>query len=127
MENKKMDIARYSIIKEETGNRYRFYCEASGGALCTTHPIRAETPEQELSLAWETEGKKYFNRCRKCGKWVCNAMTNADTLECVDCSPWKNPPKFCSSCGKEVEPMSLYCTECGIRLKIGGGECASAV
>ncbi len=128
MENKRPNVARYKIINEETGNRYRFFCEASGGAVCTTRPIRAETPEQELLLAWETEGRKHFNRCGKCGKWICNVMTNADTLACVDCSPWENPPRFCPACGKEIRAAALYCNACGVRLMYGGGDAdASAV
>ncbi len=120
MENKRRNIADYKIIKEANGERFRFFCEASGGAICTTGPIRADTPEEALTVAWNTEGKKHFNRCGKCGRWICNAMTNADTLECVDCSPWENPPRFCPSCGKEIKTTSLYCSVCGIRLMYGG-------
>lgn len=122
MEDKRPDIARYQVIKEETGNRYRFFCQGSGGAVCTTRPIRAETPEQELMLAWKSEGREHFNRCSRCGSWVCNAMTNADTLECVDCSPWENPPRFCPLCGKEIKVASLYCNGCGSRLMYRGGD-----
>ncbi len=120
MENKMQDTASYKIIKEANGERFRFFCAGSGGAICTTPPIRAESSEEALQIAWVTEGRKHFNRCAKCGRWVCNAMTNADTLECVDCSPWEDPPKFCSSCGKKVEMTSLYCSACGIRLMYGG-------
>lgn len=127
MENKKRRVTSYKIIKEATGTRFRFFCEASGGAVCTTNPICAETPDKALMLAWETEGREHFNRCAKCGRWVCNAMTNADTLECVDCSPWENPPKFCPSCGKRIEGSSLYCSECGVKLMYGGDVHASAV
>ncbi len=128
MENKRPTIARYKIIKEENGNRYRFFCESSGGAVCTTDPINGENPEKELLFAWESEGRKHFNRCGKCGKWVCNAMTNADTLECVDCSPWENPPRFCPSCGKKIGTVGLYCDGCGVRLMYGRGNAnASAI
>ncbi len=127
MENKKPDVASYKIIKEVSGNRFRFFCEASGGAVCTTNPIRAETHEDALRVAWESVGRAYFNKCAKCGKWVCNVMTNADTLECVDCSPWEEPPKYCPSCGKKISLTSLYCSECGVKLMYGGDFHASAV
>lgn len=26
-------------------------------------------------------------------------MYNADVMECVDCAPWENVPKFCPECG----------------------------
>ena len=127
MENKRPDVPRYRIIKEGNGNRYRFFCESSGGAVCTTLPVKAEAPDDELMLAWESEGKHHFNKCGKCGKWVCNAMTNADTLQCVNCSPWENPPRFCTFCGKEIVKPSLFCDECGKKLMYGGDADDSAV
>lgn len=52
--------AAYKIISDAGGNRYRFYCELSGALACTTEPIRAKTPEEELRIAWETVGKKHL-------------------------------------------------------------------
>ena len=43
--------AKYKIIADSGGNRYRFFCDVSGMAVCTTKPIRAETQEAELKLA----------------------------------------------------------------------------
>ncbi len=126
MEKKKPDIARYKIIREAIGNRYRFFCEASGAAVYTSGPIRADTPDEELKLAWEG-GRQHFNRCQKCGKWVCNAMTNADTLSCVDCSPWENPPRYCPACGIKLEGIDPYCRACGTRLMYGGEKNAEAI
>lgn len=79
--------ASYKIMFDAGGNRYRFFCERSGLEVCTTQPVQAESSEQELILAWEGEGKKYFNLCPTCGKWVSDAMYNPDTLECIICSP----------------------------------------
>ncbi len=126
MERKDRVSARYTIIHEESGRRYRFFCEASGAAVYTSGPLRADTPDRETELAWE-EGKQHFNRCQICGKWVCNAMTNADTLACVDCSPWENPPKYCPGCGIPLKGINLYCQVCGTRLMYGGEKNAEAI
>ncbi len=126
MERKERVCARYAIIQEEDGRRYRFFCEASGAAIYTSRSIRADTPDREPELAWE-EGRQYFNRCQKCGKWVCNIMTNADTLSCVDCSPWENPPRYCPECGIKLEGIDPYCRGCGARLMYGGDGNAEAV
>ena len=112
-------IAKYKIIADSGGNRYRFYCEASGAAVCTTGPIRADTPEKELLLAWESEGKELFNRCPRCGRLVCDTMYNADVCECVDCAPWENKPKFCKKCGAEIPKGNFFCTKCGNRARYG--------
>lgn len=111
--------ANYRVISDSGGNRYRFFCDASGALGCTTNPVRADTPEEELLLAWETEGKKHFNLCHQCGKWVADVMYNADVLQCVDCSPWENKPHFCRHCGIEVALTDTFCRECGTRLQYG--------
>ena len=108
--------ARYQILAEAGGNRYRFFCELSGVMVCTTKPVHAGTPEDELRIAWETEGKKMFNQCHRCGRWVSNVMYNADALECVDCTPWEDPPRYCSKCGAYVPVSDIFCRKCGARL-----------
>lgn len=117
----KNKTAAYKIVSDAGGNRYRFYCDLSGALLCTTSPYHAETPERELTLAWETEGKKHFSLCHKCGKWVIEAMFNADALECVGCAPWENTPEFCKFCGAKVAPSDAVCPRCGKQLIYGGG------
>lgn len=121
MTNKTYATAKYKIIADSGGNRYRFFCDSSGMLLCTTAPIRADTQAEELKLAWETEGKKHFNCCAKCGRFICDAMYNADTGECVDCSPWEELPKYCSHCGKVIPNHETFCRDCGIRLRYGEG------
>ena len=91
----KKKTAAYKIITDSGGNRYKFYCDLTGALLWTTKPYHADTPMKELELAWNTEGKAYFNLCHKCGKWVMEAMFNADALECVACAPWENTPEYC--------------------------------
>ena len=77
------ETAAYKVIADGEGNCYRFYCGQSNLAIRTTRPIRADTPDEELRIAWETEARPYFNKCRKCGKWVSDLMFNVDTSECV--------------------------------------------
>ncbi len=113
-------IPSYRVIADSGGSRYRFFCDLSGAAVCTTNPIRALTADEELTLAWEREGKERFNMCTRCGKWVCNAMYNADVLECVDCSPWEDPPRFCQECGAMISKSETYCPKCGALLRYGG-------
>lgn len=109
--------ARYKIITNAKGNQYRFFCALSGAAMCTTKPIRADTQEDELKLAWESEGVQHFNQCNKCGKWVCDAMYNADVCECVSCAPWEERPQYCSQCGERVPLDDIFCQKCGTRLQ----------
>ena len=109
--------AKYKIIADSGGNRYRFFCDISGMAVCTTKPIRAETQEAELKLAWSTEGRGHFNVCSKCGRHVSDQMYNADTGQCVDCSVWEAKPNYCAHCGKKIPEKDIFCRGCGTRLR----------
>ena len=111
--------ARYKVIAGSDGNRYQFFCEVSGALVCTTESIILQTPEKELRFAWESEGKKNFNRCHRCGKWVSDVVYNADTLECVECSPWEEIPAYCPHCGAKTVDENTLCLQCGHRLRYG--------
>ena len=120
-----MDVqktASYKIVADAVGNRYMFYCELSGALACTTVPIRAKTPEEELKKAWETAGKRCFNMCHKCGKWVIDAVYNADVWECVECAPYEAEPNYCKNCGMRIEKSSKKCPACGHKLVYEGEE-----
>ena len=116
----KKSTASYKVLTEPNGNRYRFFCDLSGAIGCTTKPIHAETPEEELRLAWESEGKQEFNLCHRCGRWVSDVMYNADVLECVMCSPWEEQPKYCRNCGQKLLHPGKNCTKCGAPLRYEG-------
>jgi len=109
--------ANYKIIADSGGNIYIFYCAASGMMMCTTRRIRAETQEEELTIAWETEGRRHFSQCTKCGRWVSDAMYNIDASQCVDCAPWEHEPKYCSQCGSEIRHIDTFCGRCGARIQ----------
>lgn len=116
-------IASYKIIND---NRYSFFCDLSGARVFITEPIDGEIPEEKLKKAWEL-AKPEFNRCEKCGRFVCDTMYNADTFMCVDCSPWEDPPNFCPKCGTRIPPGDTFCHRCGIKLMYGGDSDDKAV
>ncbi len=109
--------APYRIIADAGGNRYRFFCSLSGAAMLTTNPVCAESPSEELRLAWESEGRQHFNRCARCGRWVSGVMYNADVLQCVECAPWETRPNYCPQCGKRVPFSDNFCHNCGTKLQ----------
>lgn len=121
MHTGKNKTAAYKIISDSGGDRtVQFFCDASGMLLCTVGHIRTVNEEDALHIAWESKGKRYFNLCHKCGRWVSAVMYNADTLECVDCSPWENEPRYCKTCGARASSGDVYCPRCGAALKYGG-------
>ena len=111
--SEKKKTAAYKIIEKPGGNSYQFFCDLSGGLVCTTQPFKADKPEEELMLAWETAGRHYFNQCRKCGKWVIGVVYNADVFECVECSPFESEPSYCKNCGAKVDASKKNCPSCG--------------
>lgn len=116
--------AAYKVISDAGGNRYRFYCELSGALACTTEPLCAQTPEEELRIAWETVGRKHLNLCHKCGRWVIDAVYNVDVFECVECAPYEEEPNYCKNCGIRIEKPSGQCPACGHKLVYEGEESA---
>jgi len=116
----KKKMAHYKVISDSGGNRYGFYCDLSGALLCTSKVYSGEPSEETLTLVWEEEGKAHFQFCHKCGRWVMDAMFNADALECVSCAPWENTPEFCKFCGIKVSHSDSVCPKCGKGLIYGG-------
>ena len=46
--------ATYRVLTDSGGDRiFRFYCDISGELCCVTKPIRADTEEAALEIAWE--------------------------------------------------------------------------
>ncbi len=111
--------ARYKILPGQAGNRYRFFCGASGAAVCTTAEFAGKSAEAELLLAWESEGREYFSLCPQCGRFVCDTMFNADVCQCVDCAPWEQKPLYCRKCGAPIAEINTFCTNCGGRAQYG--------
>ena len=113
--------ADFKVIPTDSGNCYEFYCDLSGASVCISDPIEGHSPDDELDTAWETFGREHFNKCRKCGKWVIDAMFNPDVLNCVECTPIEEYPKFCTKCGTQTGNVAYFCHICGTRLLYGGG------
>ena len=115
--------ATYRVVTDSGGGRiFRFYCDISGELCCVTKPIRADTEEAALEMAWEQEGKWEFNLCPKCGKYVSSAMFNVNAGLCLDCAPWEAEfPAFCHQCGVRLQGATPRCCPiCGARLLVGG-------
>jgi len=109
----------YKIIPDSKGNKYAFICEMSRSIAFVTRPVKADSPKEELNSAWE-EARMHFNRCRKCGKWVIDAMFNPDVLNCVGCTPIEVYPDYCPECGAKTNDTAYFCHICGTRLLYGG-------
>ena len=118
----KTNTAAYKAVEDNGGYRFMFYCQISGAHVCTTKEIYRGRKEEALPAAWEAEGSKGFNRCKRCGKWVIDAVFNAEVLECVECAPYEAEPKFCKTCGVPIDTPGLRCHHCGNQLIYEGGE-----
>lgn len=117
MNRRGLETASYRRIPTDRGTCYEFHCDLSGATVCTSAPIRAATPEEELYQAWQAVGRAEFNLCHRCGRWVIDAMYNADVCECVQCSPWEDQrPMFCKHCGAKAPAEGGVCPKCQKRL-----------
>ncbi len=114
--------ATYKILSDSGGHRYCFYCDVTGAFVCMTEPYNAPSPEEELELAWENEGKRHFNICQRCGKWVIDAVYNPEVFECTDCAPFECEISYCKFCGAKVESDVRFCPVCNKKLHYEGGE-----
>ena len=110
--------ARCRTITESGGFRYQFFCDLSGALVCTTKLQKEDDPLR----AWTETGKKLFSQCHRCGRWVSDPMYNAETWECVQCSPWEEKPAFCPQCGESVVDDAAFCHHCHARLRYPGTE-----
>lgn len=119
MENVKRATSKYKVIKDSSGYRYQFNCDLSNLTVYTSKVYFASSESDGLQRAWEEEGHKNFNQCHRCGRFVCDAMYNADVLECVACAPWEDPPMFCPHCGTKLQEGDTYCRDCGAKLQYG--------
>ena len=107
--------AVFRKLFEAGGVRYQFFCDLSNALICTTDLQPEDDPEQ----AWRRDARQMFSQCQRCGKWVCDAVYNVETLECVECSPWEEDPSYCPHCGEKVPENETFCWKCKKRLKYG--------
>lgn len=120
--NKGKRTASYKVTADSGGWIFRFFCDSSGQLCCVTATIQADSEAAALDKAWQSEGKKHFNHCDKCGRYVSAAMFNVEENLCVDCAPWEDAyPNFCHSCGGRLsDPEAYFCPRCGAALHSGG-------
>ena len=103
--------AHCKVVHNGSGTLHQFFCDLSGALICTVQS--ADNPQ----TAWETEAKQHFSQCHRCGRWVSDPMYNAETWQCVQCSPWEEEPAFCPQCGERVVEDNVFCHRCNARLK----------
>ena len=137
--------AKYQVIQDAGGWRFRFYCDASGALGCATEVYRGERPEDALAAGphlqilgialificlmiltnaiLQTYGKEKLPifTVIACGRWVITAMYNVDSLQCVDCAPWTARIAFCPACGAKTRKDDAVCSACGADLRGEGG------
>ncbi len=116
----KSRTAEYQVIPDGDGSRYSFFCGVTGARFCTERAYRADSPGQELLLAWENEGRGHFNLCRRCGRWVVDVAYNPEVLECVECAAFEDEARFCKTCGARVPAKARICPACGASLYYEG-------
>lgn len=113
--------SKHKVVKDGIGYRFLFYCDVSDAHVCTTQKVyQGNTEMDALLAAWQAEGRKHFNQCHKCGKWVIDAVYNAEVLECVECAPYEAEPKYCKNCGTKIEEAVSKCPSCGKKLLYEG-------
>ncbi len=112
--------ATYKVVSDAAGTSFKFYCDLSGACACTTGPYKTGVLEEELELAWENEGKRHFNLCHKCGKWVISAVYNPEVFECTDCAPFEHETGYCKFCGSRVDEDVRFCPVCKKKLHYEG-------
>lgn len=122
MANNPHKTAAYKVVLAPGGRHYQFFCDLSGMLVCETGVYSLASPEKELETAWLSEGKKNFNLCQKCGRWVDTVMFNPDVLECVNCAPLESNPKYCPFCGEKVTTDNEKCEFCGKKMMYGRGD-----
>lgn len=112
----KNTTSKYKAVSDGGGYRFIFYCDVSDAHVCTTKEIYKGSEEEALLAAWQAEGCEHFNLCHRCGKWVIDAVYNAEVLECVECAPYESEPKFCKNCGQKIKCSVKNCPACGKKL-----------
>ena len=112
--------ATYKTITDAGGNRYKIFLRSDRSVGLYDQENLQSGYTRTGIIAWEKEGKKHFNPCHKCGKWVIDAMFNPEVAECVDCAPFEAEAKFCKTCGAKVEVPQRTCPVCGNLLNYEG-------
>lgn len=113
---------RYKTHRTANGFGFSFYCDLCEKSFNTD--IIAT-----YSFAWAFQqaqviAKLHFNKCHKCGKWVCDQHYNENVMMCIECQPKDEAVKIvkkakaglsliCRKCGSEIETGNCFCTKCG--------------
>ena len=129
MKERTLRVLEFTKIRDRLASKAmtdmgRERCEAlvPSSNMTEIQRMQAETEEAALALAWEREGRREFNHCPRCGRYVSSAMFNVNAECCIDCAPWEDEyPAFCHHCGHKLsEADARFCPRCGARLLVGG-------
>ncbi|MEA4853164.1 MAG: hypothetical protein VB082_02675 [Christensenella sp.] len=66
------------------GFSFAFFCDVCGKKYQTPLVVSASY-EEALDIA-QKEARRYFNRCRLCGRWVCDHDYREDVMLCIKCA-----------------------------------------
>ena len=80
--------ARFSLKRTRNGSIYTFFCGLTGKPVYESAPIPEGDKGHAESVA-KTQARPQFNRCAKCGKWVCDEAYDIDSMQCLSCAPLK--------------------------------------
>jgi len=74
----------YKTHRTIDGFSFTFYCDLCQSSY-QTEEIKTDSFVTAFQKGQEV-ARLYFNRCCKCGKWVCDEHYNEDVMECIECS-----------------------------------------
>jgi hypothetical protein len=80
----KVFTQRYKTHRTKDGFRFAFYCDLCE-TLYETEEIITDSFEDALQKGQDV-ARLYFNKCHKCGKWICDEHYNENVMECIECS-----------------------------------------
>lgn len=114
---------KYKTHHMANGFSFTFYCDLCEKSFDTDEFLT----DSFVQAFYEAQAisKPYFNKCHKCGKWICDEHYNENVMMCVECQPkgeaLKNEKKenkyimspICKRCGSRVETENCFCTKCG--------------
>jgi len=124
---------RYKTHRTANGFGFTFYCDLCEKPFSTD--IIVTYSYTEAFQQAQVMAKLHFNKCHKCGKWVCDEHYNKNVMMCIECQPKGEAveiarkikaisPLICRRCGYEIEEENCFCTKCGNKtqsfiLKVG--------
>ena len=82
---------KYEVQTKKDGFCCTFYCDLGDDyySICIDG---VDSADDALELS-KMNARLHFNRCHRCGRWVCDAHYNEGQMMCIRCAP-KTKIKF---------------------------------